>query len=61
VETFTDSRTTWGYNFEIQEATDAILHGALESSVVTHAVSNHLQELMTEVRRQIGLKYPTEA
>jgi predicted dehydrogenase len=61
VETFTDSRTTWGYNFEMQHATDAILNGSLESSVVTHAVSNHLQELMTEVRRQIGLKYPTEA
>jgi predicted dehydrogenase len=60
VETFKDDRTTWGYNFEIQEATDAILNGALESTVVPHATSLHLQELMTEVRRQLRFKYPME-
>lgn len=60
VETFEDDRTTWGYNFEIQAATDAILAGALESAVMPHEKSNDLQELMTGVRRQIGLKYPME-
>ena len=60
VETFNDARTTWGYNFEIQEATDAILSGATESRVVPHAVSLSIQEIMTEVRRLAGFKYPTE-
>lgn len=60
VETVTDDRKTWGYNFEIQEATDAILRGEGESSIMPHAKSNELQGLMTEVRRQIGLKYPME-
>jgi dihydrodiol dehydrogenase / D-xylose 1-dehydrogenase (NADP) len=60
VETFNDDRTTWGYDFEIKHATDAILQGALESDIVPHAVSNSLQELMTEVRRQIGFSYPME-
>ncbi len=60
LETFEDSRDTWGYNYEIQHATDAILAGEPESSIVPHALSNRLQELMTGVRRQIGLRYPME-
>lgn len=60
VETFNDPRTTWGYNFEIQEATDSLLSGAKESRVVPHATSNDLQEIMTEVRRQVGFTYPME-
>lgn len=60
VETFEDPRTTKGYNYEIQHATDKILQGSLESDVVTHALSNQVQEIMTEVRRQIGLVYPGE-
>lgn len=60
VETFDDSRSTWGYNFEIQEATDAIRNGALESRIIPHATSALLQEIMTEVRRQIGFTYPME-
>jgi len=61
VETFEDNRTTWGYNFEIQHATDAILKGETQSTVMTLDRSNRLQEQMTEVRRQIGLRYPMEA
>jgi predicted dehydrogenase len=60
IESFVDSRTTMGYNFEIQEATDCILAGKIESEIVPHSRSNELQEIMTEVRRQIGLKYPME-
>jgi len=60
VETFNDNRTTWGYNFEIQEATDAILTGAKESRMVPHTISTTLQEIMSEVRRQIGFVYPME-
>jgi predicted dehydrogenase len=60
VESFTDERRTIGYNFEIQEATDCILNGSCESKIVTHTRSNELQEIMTDVRRQINLKYPME-
>jgi dihydrodiol dehydrogenase / D-xylose 1-dehydrogenase (NADP) len=60
IESFHDERTTWGYNFEIQHVTDNIAKGILESNVVTHDRSNEIQELMTEIRRQIGLVYPME-
>lgn len=60
VESFADQRTTLGYNYEIQEVTDCVLNGSCESKIVTHARSNELQEIMTDVRRQINLKYPME-
>ena len=60
VEKYTDDRTTKGYNYEIQHATDCIAAGNIESPVVTHASSMIVQEVMTEVRRQIGLHYPGE-
>lgn len=60
VETYDDGRSTWGYNYEIQEATDAILAGSLQSAVVSHATSILLQEIMTDVRQQIGFIYPME-
>lgn len=60
VESFTDQRSGLGYNYEIQEVTDCVLNGSHESRIVTHARSNELQEIMTEVRRQIDLRYPME-
>jgi predicted dehydrogenase len=60
VDSFVDKRVTLGYNFEIKEATDCILQGKLQSEVVSHAVSNTLQEIMTTVRRKIGVHYPNE-
>jgi predicted dehydrogenase len=60
IDSFIDDRTTLGYNFEIQEATDCILAGKMECEGMTHVQSNTIQEIMTEVRRQIGLKYPME-
>ena len=60
VESFEDQRTTVGYNFEIQEATNCILNGTNESKIVTLARSNELQEIMTDVRKHINLKYPME-
>ena len=60
IGSFEDGRTTAGYDYETQEATDRILQGMIESEVVPHSRSNELQEIMTEVRRQIGLKYPFE-
>jgi predicted dehydrogenase len=60
LDKFEDDRTTKGYNFEIQHATDAILQGKTQSDIVPHSRSNEVQEIMTEVRRQIGLVYPGE-
>lgn len=60
LEEFKDDRQTKGYNYEIQHATDAILQNKTQSDVVPHSRSNEIQEIMTEVRRQIGLVYPGE-
>ncbi len=60
VKSFTDKRKTIGYNYEIQEATDCIINKCLESKIVPHSRSNELQEIMTELRKQINLKYPME-
>ncbi|MGZ5245854.1 MAG: Gfo/Idh/MocA family protein [Flavitalea sp.] len=60
MERFMDDRKTWGYNFEMQEATDCMAEGKIESEVVPHKTSNNLQEILTEIRNQIGLKYPME-
>ena len=60
VEKYTDDRTTKGYNYEIQHATDCIAAGKIESPVVTHESTIIVQEILTEVRRQIGLSYPGE-
>lgn len=60
LERFSDERTTWGYHFEIAEATRCIQRGLLESTIVPHQTSLQIQELLTQVRRQIGLQYPGE-
>lgn len=60
LEKFEDERTTKGYNYEIQHANDAILLGKTESEIMPHSKSDEIQEIMTEVRRQIGLVYPAE-
>lgn len=57
LDTFTDNRKTFGYDYEIQDATNVILRGGLESEVATHRASNDLQEIMTEIRGQVGLVY----
>lgn len=61
VETFKDSRATHGYNFETQEVTDCLLNGQTESSIMPLSTSQRLQQIMMEVRRQIGLKYPEDS
>ncbi len=60
IETFEDGRNTNGYNYEMQQATDDILKGDIENKMMPHSRSRELQEIMTEVRKQIGLKYPME-
>jgi dihydrodiol dehydrogenase / D-xylose 1-dehydrogenase (NADP) len=61
LESFKDDRSTWGYNYQIQHVTDCLLNGILESNIVSHSKSLEIQEIMTLVRRQIGLVYPMEA
>jgi predicted dehydrogenase len=60
VETFDDARTSHGFIFEMQHATDRILNNEIESNIIPHQRSNDIQEIMTEVRRQIGFTYPNE-
>src|SRR5665213_42277 len=60
VEAFDDQRTSHGFIFEMQNANDMIMAGNIESDIIPHSRSNDIQETMTEVRKQIGLKYPFE-
>ncbi|MEO8719538.1 MAG: Gfo/Idh/MocA family oxidoreductase [Ginsengibacter sp.] len=60
VETYEDNRPSRGFIFEMQHATDMILDGRIESPVIPHLRSNEIQETMTEIRKQIGLKFPFE-
>ncbi|GAO44500.1 Gfo/Idh/MocA family protein [Flavihumibacter petaseus] len=60
VEVFQDDRPSRGFIFEMQEANDRILSGHKESAVVPLERSLWLQQIMQEVRRQIGLRYPSE-
>ncbi|MEO8855313.1 MAG: Gfo/Idh/MocA family oxidoreductase [Ginsengibacter sp.] len=60
VEAFDDQRTSHGFIFEMQHANDMIMAGNIESDIISHSRSNDIQETMTEVRKQIGLKYPFE-
>ena len=61
VETYEDHRTSHGFIFEMQHANDKILSGDIESDIIPHSRSNNIQETMTAIRRQIGLKYPFES
>jgi predicted dehydrogenase len=60
IETFDDERTSHGFIYQMQHATDKILNNEIESNIITHGRSNEIQEIMTEVRRQIGMQYPSE-
>jgi predicted dehydrogenase len=60
VESFNDERTSHGFIYQMQHATDRILNNEIESYIITHKRSNEIQEIMTEVRRQIGFTYPME-
>ncbi|HEY5371507.1 MAG TPA: Gfo/Idh/MocA family oxidoreductase [Hanamia sp.] len=60
LETFNDERIPHGFIFEMQHANDMIMAGKIESDIIPQSRSNDIQETMTEVRKQIGLKYPFE-
>jgi predicted dehydrogenase len=59
-EAFDDERTSHGFIYQMQHATDKILNKEIESNIIPHKRSNEIQEIMTEVRRQIGVRYPSE-
>jgi len=60
VETFMDDREAHGFVFQIQEATDRIREHALESKIVSHKRSGEIQEILSQIRKEIGLQYPME-
>lgn len=60
IATFEDKRTTHGFIYQMQHATDKILNNEIESNIITHQRSNDIQEIMMEVRSQIGLRYPSD-
>jgi predicted dehydrogenase len=58
--TFDDKRISHGFIYQMQHATDKILNKEIESNIITHQRSSEIQEIMTEARRQMGLRYPME-
>jgi predicted dehydrogenase len=60
LEAYVDGRSSHGFIYEMQHANDRILAGETESDVMPLARSAWLQKTMTEIRNQIGLKYPFE-
>jgi predicted dehydrogenase len=59
-ETYEDGRSSHGFIYEMQHATDLVLTGELQSPLMTHQRSNQNQEILMEIRRQVGLQYPGE-
>ena len=60
IDTFHDNRISHGFIHEMQHANDLILQGAYQSPIMPHSRSYSLQKTMTEIHRQIGMKYPME-
>lgn len=49
-----------GYTYEIEECHKCIRNGVIESDLWQHQDSLNLISVADEIRKQIGLKYPTE-
>lgn len=49
-----------GYEYEAMEATQCMRSGQTESSVMPHAFSLELMELLDGIRRETGIMYPPE-
>jgi len=49
-----------GYSFEAQEVMDCIREGKLESNIMPLEESISIMEIMDEVRKQVGVRYPNE-
>jgi predicted dehydrogenase len=60
VESFDDGRVSHGFIYQMQHATDTILKNKIESNIANFERTDIVQEIMTEVRRQIEFYYPNE-
>jgi len=60
IDTFSDEREAHGFVFQTQEATNRILNHLIESPIASHKRSLEIQEILTGIRKEIGLKYPME-
>ena len=58
IDSFNDNRTTWGYNYETQAVTNDLLAGKKESDTVSLEKSRIIQQVLTQVKNQIGLIHP---
>ena len=50
-----------GYEYEVMETAACIEAGDLECPSMPHQDTIHMMELMDEIRRQLGVRYPFEA
>lgn len=50
----------WGYQHEIRHFQDCLRQGLTESPVMTHADTLELMDLLDEVRRVAGIRYPVD-
>ena len=50
-----------GFEYQVMEVERLLREGAVESPLLTHAESIGLLELMDEVRRRMGVRYPFES
>lgn len=57
---FEDQREAKGFCFETEAVNQLLLAGKKESDIASHARSLEVMQIMDEVRRQIGLRYPFE-
>jgi predicted dehydrogenase len=60
VETFNDGRSSHGFIYEMQHASNCIREGRLESPMMPHSRSREIQLAMMATRQQVGWKYPFE-
>ena len=49
-----------GYEYQLREVIEALEAGKTECASMPHAETVHIMELMDEIRRQLGVKYPFE-
>ncbi|MBR5959248.1 MAG: Gfo/Idh/MocA family oxidoreductase [Salinivirgaceae bacterium] len=59
-ETFTDRRTTAGYDYEAQSVTDCLRRGLTENPLRTLDDTESSMKLLDAMRQRIGLRYPFE-
>ena len=56
-----DKDPGWGYQHEIRHFQDCLRQGLTESPVMTHADTLELMDVLDEVRRIAGIRYPVDA